>query len=238
MAFDRARLLLARVFTQRCFYLFVALIGLITVAPFVVDTELGRVVLTMLNVFVLLATVAAVGRHTSSFAIAVTIAVAIMLLQFFGIRHGVTDFLQAEWWLSVVFYVSAVIYLLGYVMRRDVLTMDKLWGGASVYLMMGVTWGYAYALAQSYHPGAFAVGGAPVAEVTKGDLIYFSFTVLTSTGFGDMYPTRPVARALVTLEQIVGTLFVAIFIARLASDYPPPHSGSSRGAGNGSGDGT
>ena len=132
MAFDRARLLLARVFTQRCFYLFVALLGLITVAPFVIDTELGRVVLTMLNVFVLLATVAAVGRHTSSFALAVTIAVAIMLLQFFGMRQGVADFLRAEWWLSVLFYISAVIYLLGYVMRRAVLTMDKLWGGASV----------------------------------------------------------------------------------------------------------
>ena len=237
MAIDRARLLLARVFTQRCFYLFVALIGLITFVPFFVDTELGRVVLTMLNVFVLIATVAAVGRHLSSFVIAVTIAVAIMLLQFFGIRHGVTDFLQAEWWLSVVFYVAAVIYLLGYVMRRDVLTMDKLWAGASVYLMMGVTWGYAYALAQSYHPGAFAVGGAPVAEVTKGDLIYFSFTVLTSTGFGDMYPMRPVARALVTLEQIVGTLFVAIFIARLASDYPSRQSDSGSGAGNGTGSG-
>ena len=50
--------------------------------------------------------------------------------------------------------------------------------------------------------------------MTHGDLIYFSFTVLTSTGFGDMYPTHPVARVLVTLEQIVGTLFVAIFIAR------------------------
>jgi hypothetical protein len=245
MAIDRARLLLARVFTQRCFYLFVALLGLITGAPFVIDTELGRVVLTMLNVFVLIAAVAAVGRHLSSFVIAVTIAIAIILLQFFGMRQGVTDFLQAEWWLSVVFYVAAVIYLLGYVMRRDVLTMDKLWAGASVYLMMGVTWGYAYALVQSYHPGAFAVGGTPVAEVAKGDLIYFSFTVLTSTGFGDMYPLRPAARVLVTLEQIVGTLFVAIFIARLASDYPSRQGASDSGngsgnvnrSGNGGGDG-
>ena len=58
--------------------------------------------------------------------------------------------------------------------------------------------------------------------VTPADLVYFSFTVLTSTGFGDMYPLHPVARVLVTLEQIVGTLFVAIFIARLAGAYPPP----------------
>ena len=128
MAIDRARLLLARVFTQRCFYLFVALLALITVAPLVLDSERGRVVLTMLDVFVLLSAVAAVGRHVSSFVVGVTMAIAIMLLQFFGVRQGVDDFLIGAWALSVLFYLTAVIYLLGYVMRRDVLTMDKLWG--------------------------------------------------------------------------------------------------------------
>jgi len=222
MAIDRARLLLARVFTQRCFYLFVALLALITVAPLVLDSERGRVVLTMLDVFVLLSTVAAVGRHVSSFVIGVTMAIAIMLLQFLGVRQGVEDFLVGAWALSVLFYLTAVIYLLGYVMRRDVLTMDKLWAGASVYLMLGVMWGFAYALVQARHPGVFAVGGTPVPAVAPADLVYFSFTVLTSTGFGDMYPVHPAARVLVTLEQIVGTLFVAIFIARLAGTYPPP----------------
>jgi hypothetical protein len=225
MAIDRARLLLARVFTQRCFYLFVALLALITVAPLVLGSERGRVVLTMLDVFVLLSTVAAVGRHVSSFAIGVAMAIAIMLLQFFGMRHGVDDFLVGAWALSLLFYLAAIIYLLGYVMRRDVLTMDKLWGGASVYLMLGIMWGFAYALVQARHPGVFAVGGTVVPAVTSADLVYFSFTVLTSTGFGDMYPVHPVARVLVTLEQIVGTLFVATYIARLAGAYPPPRRG-------------
>jgi len=56
-----------------------------------------------------------------------------------------------------------------------------------------------------------------------------------------MYPLRPAARVLVTLEQIVGTLFVAIFIARLASDYPSRQGASGSGnvnrSGNGAGDG-
>ena len=221
MAIDRARLLLARVFTQRCFYLFIALVALITVAPFFLEDELGRVVLTMLDVFVLLSAVAAVGRHLSSFVIGTVMALAIILLQFFGMRHGMSDFLVGAWGLSVLFYLTTVIYLLGYVMRRDVLTMDKLWGGASVYLMLGVMWAFAYALVQAFHPGVFAVGGTPSPKVAGADLLYFSFTVLTSTGFGDMYPLHPAARVLVTLEQIVGTLFIAIFIARLTGAYPP-----------------
>lgn len=51
-------------------------------------------------------------------------------------------------------------------------------------------------------------------------MIYFTFTVLTTTGFGDVTPVLPLARALVTLEQLSGTLFIAILIARLAGIYP------------------
>ena len=51
--------------------------------------------------------------------------------------------------------------------------------------------------------------------------IYFSFTVITSTGFGDIAPLSRQARSLCVLEQVSGALFVAILIARLAGVYPP-----------------
>ena len=52
-------------------------------------------------------------------------------------------------------------------------------------------------------------------------MLYFSFTVLSSTGFGDITPVHPVARMLCVLEQVTGVLFIAILIARLAGTYPP-----------------
>ena len=53
------------------------------------------------------------------------------------------------------------------------------------------------------------------------DFLYFSFTVLTSTGFGDITPLLRQARSLCVVEQLTGTLFLAILIARLAGVYPP-----------------
>ena len=50
-----------------------------------------------------------------------------------------------------------------------------------------------------------------------------SFGCLTSNGPGDVVPAGSKVRALVMLEQVVGTLFVAILIARLAGIYPPKH---------------
>jgi len=64
------------------------------------------------------------------------------------------------------------------------------------------------------------VGGA-AAKFAMAEFIYFSFTVLTSTGFGDLTPLSRQARSLCVVEQVVGALFVAILIARLAGVYPP-----------------
>ena len=70
MAIRKARETLGRIFFQRCFYLFVVLLALIAVVPFVEPTPQGRVVTALINAFVVVATVAAVGRSVLSFVIA------------------------------------------------------------------------------------------------------------------------------------------------------------------------
>jgi hypothetical protein len=49
--------------------------------------------------------------------------------------------------------------------------------------------------------------------------MYFSFTVLTSTGFGEITPTTHQARSLIVVEQVLGVMYVAFLIARLANLY-------------------
>ena len=99
------------------------------------------------------------------------------------------------------------------------MTADKLYGAAAAYLMLGALWAYLYAIATHLQPGSFAFGGAIVSPPI-GDLLYFSFTVLTRPGFGDAVPVLRYARGLCVLEELVGALFLAILIARLAGVYP------------------
>ncbi len=77
-----------------------------------------------------------------------------------------------------------------------------------------------YAITNQLQPKSFAFGGA-VSTPSIADLLYLRFTVLTTTGFGDAVPLLRYARGLRVLEQLVGTLFLAILIARLAGVYPP-----------------
>ena len=50
-----------------------------------------------------------------------------------------------------------------------------------------------------------------------GNLIYFSFVTLTTTGFGDIVPMHPYARGLSNVEAIIGQIYPATLLARLVT---------------------
>jgi hypothetical protein len=52
------------------------------------------------------------------------------------------------------------------------------------------------------------------------ELLYFSFTAITTSGFGDITPVLMQSRFLTILEMITGVMYVAILIARLTGVYP------------------
>jgi len=57
--------------------------------------------------------------------------------------------------------------------------------------------------------------------MTMTDFLYSSFTVLTSTGVGGVVPALRQRRVVCVVQQLIGALFLALLIARLAGVYPP-----------------
>jgi Ion channel len=220
MAFAIARSTLGRVFVQRCCGLFLALLALAVAAPLIEPTQHGLIALNVVNMFIVVAAVAAVGRTAMSFIVALLLAVPTLAFQglaLFGVLPEAMVWSRA---FGAALYAATLVYLLQYVFHRDVMTADKLWGAAAAYLLLGALWAYLYALVDHAWPRSFSIGGAP-GNMGISELIYFSFTVLTSTGFGDIVPVSRQARSLCIVEQLTGTLFLAILIARLAGVYPP-----------------
>jgi Ion channel len=84
------------------------------------------------------------------------------------------------------------------------------------YLLLGLLWGVWYEIIELLQPGSFAVASQK-AQAGLPQLAYFSFTTLTTLGFGDIVPLSPLARSLVILEALVGQLFPVILIARLVT---------------------
>ena len=183
-------------FFQRCFYLFVGLLALMMAALLLEPTPRGRLLLNAINLLIDVAAVAAVGRSRWSFVVATALAVPAMWFQIRGIAEGDETQLVISWAFNAALYAVTIAYLLRYVFQRDVMTADKLYGAAAGYLMIGVLWALLYAIASHFQPESFAIGGS-VASPAFTDLLYFSITTLTSTGFGDIVPLlRQRSRAL------------------------------------------
>ncbi len=220
MAIETTRDALSRIFYQRCFWLFVVLVAMIAAVSFVPPNDAGRLVVNAFNMFLLIATVAAVGRTTLSFAIALLLAVPAVWFQYSGLWRDDDRELAMSWMFSAGLYFVTTVYLLRYVFQPTVMTQDKLFGAAAAYLMIGVLWAYNYAVVGYFYPQSYMVVGQP-GRLVYADALYLSMTVLTSTGFGDIAPLTRQARGVCMVEQITGALFVAILIARLAGVYPP-----------------
>jgi hypothetical protein len=112
--------------------------------------------------------------------------------------------------------LSAVVLI--QVFRDGEVTTHRVQGAVAVYLLLAMTWSFAYALVAALDPNAFQESGVPnTSEVDNHRYMYFSFVTLTTLGLGDILPMSPMARLLVILESIIGQLFPVILIARLVS---------------------
>lgn len=111
---------------------------------------------------------------------------------------------------------------LGWVVARAVfglgrITYHRIAGAVLLYLLISVTFVALYIFVGLFAPKAFT--GLTLEDNTAlaSNLIYFSFTTLTSTGYGDIVPVHPVARSLCNLETIIGQLYPATLLARLVT---------------------
>jgi hypothetical protein len=211
---------LGRLFFQRCFYLFVTLLVFIAIAPFIGPDQRGLTIRSVANTFVILSAVAAVGRSIVSFLVVLCLAIPALVFRWLSVETNSDAFIGLALNFDAATYVVTIALLLRYVFAREVMNSDRLWGAGATYILIGVLWSFLFAIVDRVETSSFALHGT--AETLRLiDLIYFSFSALTTTGFGDVVPLGSFAKMAATLEGIIGQLFIAILIAKLVGVYPP-----------------
>jgi len=114
-------------------------------------------------------------------------------------------------------FVTLVIFR-GVVMSPEV-SRETLYGAIAGYLLLGLTWAWAYGLVEQLRPGSFRSLVSPDVRLTGPEFTFLSFITLTSVGYGDIVPLGGHARSLAVLEAITGQMYLAIFMARLVGLY-------------------
>ncbi|HVY16250.1 MAG TPA: potassium channel family protein [Rhodopila sp.] len=167
---------------------------------------------------VMVSTVVIMSRSTGAWIVA-TVAV---LLAGAGLFLRVTEPSAITVWLGHLAAIASV-FALSIVIARVVfgpgrVTTHRIQGAIVLYLNVAVTFTSAYRLVLELNPTAFA--GVPLGlpeTAAFENMLYFSFTTLTSTGYGELLPISPAARSLANLEAITGQLYLAILLARLVT---------------------
>lgn len=115
-----------------------------------------------------------------------------------------------------IFISMAIIFMTIKIFNSKKVTGDTVKGGISIYLMIGILWYMFYELILLIDVDAFSI---QIENLETYKLVYFSYTTLTTLGYGDISPINKLAMALANLEAIIGQMYPAIFIARLVTLY-------------------
>jgi Ion channel len=123
--------------------------------------------------------------------------------------------LQATAWLLIALVIIWTVARAVFGPGR--ITYHRVVGAILLYLTIGLLFVALYTLVGAYSPNAFS-GLTITARVSlPSDLVYFSFTTLTTLGYGDIMPVHPIARSLSNIEAIIGQVYPATLLARLVS---------------------
>ena len=133
------------------------------------------------------------------------------------------DLSQFDVYISTVGYLGYALFMILaiLVLQKRIKTAKKvdndiIKGSICIYLILGFLWTIFYSIIWRFDPSAFT--GFTLDNANR-KLLYFSFTTLTTLGYGDILPVSPPAMAFANLEAIFGQLYPAITIAKLVSLY-------------------
>jgi hypothetical protein len=100
------------------------------------------------------------------------------------------------------------------VIERGVVLQAVL-GALAVYVLVGLTFGFLVGALATGFAGAYFASGTDAVQSAR---VYFSFTTLTTTGFGDLTAATRAGRAIAVLEMLVGQLYLVTVIAMLVGN--------------------
>jgi len=209
--------------------LLVALVALLGVRPMISDTGAGNATYSVVVMLVLMVAVYTIqvdelvgGRELllkqrkKRGLVGWALALVTILLRLSAIASSSHQLATASSISLLLFFGFVAITELRAVLRQRTVTRETISMSISVYLLLGLTWGFFFIVLFDFQPHAFNFGSAvPSDQQVTPVLIYFSLTTLATVGYGDITPVTLQARYAAVSEGIAGQFYLAILVARL-----------------------
>jgi hypothetical protein len=120
---------------------------------------------------------------------------------------------------ALIFFLVAIKYASYEVFLSGPINFNKIIGSVCIYLLLIVSWALIYEFLELTAPGSF-VGLPSETGLSRFDeFTYFSIVTITTLGYGDISPVKPVSGAVAGIEAIAGVFYIAILVASLVGDF-------------------
>ena len=149
-------------------------------------------------------------RERILFAVVGLLLLIESLFEFPGIVNTLTALLYA------VVLVFIPIRLSVYVLEQERVDVNTVFGALCAYLFLGLSFAVVYGVIAELNPAAIFT--PEEGEPTFVTWVYFSFTTLSTLGYGDIAPRTYPARMIAILEALIGQIYLVVVVARLVSD--------------------
>jgi Ion channel len=158
-----------------------------------------------------------VGRQRARLfaAVALTGSAAALGLALSGTQTGVG---VSEIWKGLILLGTAVL-IVRRVLARPTVTVQSIYGALSAYLIIGLMFAAFYAAMEHLGGAPFFANGKTASTQT---FQYFSFTTLTTLGYGDFTAAGNAGRSIAVMEALAGQVFLATLVARLVAAFRVP----------------
>jgi hypothetical protein len=194
----------------------VQLVGVL-LYPFMETTIVGRVAFEAFGALVLTLAVWSVRKTAgpTSTGIAIALGVVASALSIADAAHHSIPVQLAAALFHALFYLWAAGNLMGYMLADNRVTTDELFAVGATFTLVAWAFAYVFTILQALQPGCFIAALHPEQDRTWVELLFLSFTNLSSTGLSDIVPVTAQARAVVMIQQLAGLGYVALFVSRL-----------------------
>jgi len=197
--------------------LLVAQLAAVLLYPFTEGSDVGRALFSVLGIAILGLVLLAVRSTPALTWVGVLLGIPATVLLLIQAVTGSDDLLPYSSAFEAVLYFYAASALIMYMLADHVITRDELFAVGATFTLLAWAFAYSYLVVQAVEPQSFTAAVDPQADRSWVELLFLSFTTLTSTGLSDVVPVKAFARSLVMIEQLAGLAYVAVLVSRLVA---------------------
>jgi hypothetical protein len=151
-------------------------------------------------------------RERAGVAIVIVTLAVVAAVGFEWIEQGIGTALSAALVLTTLVQLLRGLAVL---LRVRGVTVQAVAGALAVYLLVGIVFSFVVTTMARLGPGPYFAQGFDGSESQR---VYFSFTSMTTTGFGDLTPATRGGRAVAVLEMLTGQIYLVTVISLLVGN--------------------